>query len=237
MDFPIRLNHYLALKNYCSRREADVLIGQGRVKIDGKTAKLGDKVNADDRVEVDAKFFKKNIAEKRIYLAYNKPVGIVSHTPEKNQKAIADVLKLKEKLFPIGRLDKDSHGLILLTNDGRVTGKLLSPENEHEKEYLVRVDKGITNFFVKRMTEGVQIEGYLTKKAKVKQTGSTTFKITLTEGKKHQIRRMCSSLGYVIRDLQRIRVMSIKLQNLKPGEYRELDGEELRKFLDKLGLD
>jgi pseudouridine synthase len=236
MEFPIRLNHYLALKNYCSRRQADILIKQGHVKINGQVAKLGDKVNENDSVTVDDKFFKKNVAGNRVYLAYNKPKGIVSHTPEENQKSIADVFKFPKKLFPIGRLDKESHGLIILTNDGRITDKLLNPENEHDKEYVVRVDKEVTNFFVRHMTEGVKIEGYLTKKAKVKQTGSHTFRITLTEGKKHQIRRMCSAYGYTIRDLQRIRIMSIKIQNLKQGDYRELKGPELEKFLKELGL-
>lgn len=231
IKYPIRINKYLATKKICARREADVLIKQGKIKINGRTAILGDKVNEGDKVDV------KSIGKKLVYFAFNKPKGIITHSPEENEKSIKDVLDLGEDVFPLGRLDKDSSGLIILTNDGRVTDKLLNPKYDHEKEYIVRVVKPIDGLFLKKMGEGVKLEdGYVTKKCRVVKLSSDRFSIILTEGKKHQIRRMCDALGYAIKHLERRRIMNIKLNKLQPGEYREIKGKELTDFLASIGL-
>jgi 23S rRNA pseudouridine2604 synthase len=234
ITYPIRINRYLALNNYCSRREADALILKKIVKINGVVAKIGDKVNEGDAIEVDMQV--KNKLKKYRYFVYNKPMGIVSHTPEKQQQGIREVVDLPPDFFPVGRLDKKSHGLIILTNDGRVTDKLLNPEFEHEKEYTVRTNKSITNIFIKIMSNGVQLEDFKTKPCKIKKVAEKEFKIILTEGKKHQIRRMCTDIGFEVVDLKRIRVMNIKIGNLGTGKKRELVGSELENFLKSLGI-
>lgn len=244
MDFPVRINKYLALKNYCSRREADRLIERGMVKINGRKAKLGDQVFEADKVEVTKEA--RNALENFVYYAYNKPVGIVSHSAEEGQKDIKDALKFKlrhpdnggiiERVFPVGRLDRDSQGLIILTNDGRITDKLLNPKFRHEKEYLVTVDKDIKNHLLNVLKKGVNIEGYKTLPSKAWQIGPRNFRIVIFEGKRHQIRRMCAALDYRVTGLKRIRIMNIKLENLKVGEYRKVEGEELKKFLEELGI-
>ncbi len=231
--YPVRINRYLALKNYCSRRQADKLIEQKQIKINGKIAQLGDKVFEKDKVELRAQA--KKSQKQRVYLAYNKPIGIETHASIKGQKDIKSVLKFKVPLFPIGRLDKDSHGLMILTNDGRITDKLLNPKYEHEKEYLVEVDRPLSPNFIKRISSGIQLEDFHTKKCFAKQTGIKSFQIILTEGKKRQIRRMCEAFRYNVLDLKRIRIMNIKLRDLKPGQYREIQGEELKEFFKKLG--
>lgn len=231
IKYPVRINKYLALKNVCARREADELIVQKKVKINGKIAVLGAKVNENDKVVVEG--FKKKL----VYLAFNKPKGVITHSAEEGETAIKDVQDFGEDIFPLGRLDKDSCGLILLTNDGRVTDKLLNPKYEHEKEYIVRVVKPIDGLFMKKMEQGIKLEdGYVTKKCKVTKISSDRFSIVLTEGKKHQIRRMCDVLGYAIKHLERRRIMNIKLLRLQPGEYREIKGKELEDFLKSLGL-
>ncbi len=232
--YPIRINRYLALNNLCSRREADDLIAKKIVRINGKIAQLGDKVNEDDRVEVDEK--KKNTLKIYRYFAYNKPRGIITHSPQGNEKSIQQIAGLPADIFPVGRLDKNSHGLILLTNDGRVTDKLLNPEYEHEKEYIVRVNKILKNIFLKVFANGIQLEDFKTKKCQAEKIDDFSFRAVLTEGKKHQIRRMCTVEGYEVDDLKRIRVMNIELKNLKVGQYRELKGRELDEFLGELGL-
>jgi 23S rRNA pseudouridine2604 synthase len=230
--FPMRINKYLALKNIASRREADELIRLGRIKINGKRASLGDKVFETDKVEVSGKNLKK-----LVYYAYNKPVGIITHSPQGEEKSIADITSFKENVFPVGRLDKNSWGLIILTNDGRVTDKILSPERNHEKEYSVTVERKISESFLRKMGEGVKLDdGYRTKKAKILKINDHLFSIILTEGKKRQIRRMCTALGFSVRDLKRVRILNIGLRKLKPGEFREVKGEELREFLQKIGL-
>lgn len=234
MEFPMRINKYLAVKNYASRREADRLIQVGMVKINGRVAKLGDKVNEKDVVEVSKRVTER--MKELVYVAYNKPLGIVTHSPENDQDEILDVVNVGVPVFPIGRLDRSSHGLILLTNDGRITDKLLSPKYDHEKEYLVRVNKPIEKHFLKHLGTGIDIEGYKTKPAKVKQTTEKSFNIVLTEGKKHQIRRMCAAFGYVTNDLKRVRIMNIKLGNLKEGQWRKIEGIELKEFLKLLNL-
>lgn len=231
--YPMRINRYLALENVCSRREADVLIEQGKVTINGQMAVLGDKVSESDNVEVFLDGAEKELA----YLAFNKPKGIITHSPQNGEKSIADILRYPQKVYPLGRLDKDSHGLIILTNDGRVTGKLLEPENFHEKEYVVKVDRDITPSFLKHMAEGVELDdGYKTREAKVKKIDERTFSIILTEGKKRQIRRMCESLGRNVIDLKRTRILNINLGEIKPGKFREITGGELEEFLKRIGL-
>ncbi len=234
ITYPTRINRYLFLKGFCSRREADRLIEKGEVKINGKVAILGQKVEEKDKVEISHKV--KKIADERVYLAFNKPKGIVTHDPQKGQKGINDILKYDKKVFPLGRLDKESRGLIILTNDGRITNALLNPEKYHEKEYVVEINHRLDMESIKKMESGIKIDGYKTKPAKIKKTDARVFHITLTEGKKHQIRRMCSALKYEVKDLRRVRIMNVKLGNLKVGQYREIKGEELSKFLKELGV-
>jgi len=234
-NYPIRINKYLSLQNYCSRREADGLIEAGLVKINGRIAVLGDKVSENDKVEVSQSV--KDRASKLKYYAYHKPAEIVTHTPEEGQYGIREIFPVKDKtIFPVGRLDKSSRGLIILTNDGRITGKLLGPEMNREKEYMVRVDKKINGFFLNKLSFGLDLGDFVTKPCQARQTGADEFSIILTEGKKHQIRRMCDALGFVVKDLQRIRIMNIGLKDLKPNKYREIKGKELETFLSALGL-
>lgn len=234
IKYPIRINRYLLLKGFCSRREADRLIEKKQVKINGKIAEIGQKVEKGDEIEVSKKV--EEIAQNRVYLAFNKPRGIVTHDPIEGQKSIEDILEYSVKVFPLGRLDKDSHGLIILTNDGRITNPLLNPELSHEKEYVVEVNHRIDLNFIRSMESGVKIDNYKTKPTKIKKIDPRKFHIVLTEGKKHQIRRMCSALKQEVEDLKRIRVMNIKLGNLKEGDYREIKGEELERFLKSLGI-
>lgn len=235
VSWPMRINRYLALKNYASRREADVLIEKGVVFINGQKAKIGDKVQESDLVKVDTSDVKVKM-KKLVYLAYNKPRGIVTHSPKEGQKGIADVTYLASDVFPVGRLDKNSRGLLILSNDGRITDKLLNPEYDHEKEYVVTVNKPITNIFLKVMSQGVQLEDFKTKPSIVKKIDDLTFSIILTEGKKHQIRRMCAALGWEVADLKRVRVMNIKLGGLKNGQIRKIEAVELAELLNSLGL-
>ncbi len=232
-NFPIRINKYLALNNYSTRRGADELIQKGYVLINGKRARLGDQVYENDEVVVN----KKAIKTDYVYYAYNKAIGI-STNPDIGTKDILKVTKFKEKVFPIGRLDKDSHGLIIMTNDGRITDRLLSPLYVHEKEYVVKVEPNITEKFVELMANGVRFDKYISKKCEVWKKGQSknTFHIILTEGKKRQIRRMCEALHHKVIELKRIRIMNVELSKIKEGEYRKIDGEELEKFLKLLKL-
>jgi 23S rRNA pseudouridine2604 synthase len=221
----VRINKYLAEKKYSTRRGADELISKGLVFVNGKVASLGQQVAETDKVEIRGKQ-----AEYRYFL-YNKPVGIVTSTPQEGEKDIAHHSKFPIKVFPIGRLDKDSSGLIMMTNDGRITKELLSPEENHEKEYAVTVNKMLSKEFVAKMERGVLVEktdggkeGYKTKSCKVKITGDKTFTIILTEGKNRQIRRMCEALGYRVTALERFRIGKFLLGKLKPGEWREIKG-------------
>ena len=228
----MRINKYLADRNISTRRGADALIKKGLVKINGKIAKLGDQVSETDKVEVSKKAERKDY----IYLAYNKPEGIVTNAPQGKEEEISDKIKIKHKVFPIGRLDKDSSGLIILTNDGRITGPLLSPQREHDKEYLVKVDRPFDDMFLRKMGLGVKLDDYKTKPAEIKRHSRDSFKIILTEGKKRQIRRMCETLGYRVKNLKRIRIMNINIGLLKPNEYRRLGGPELKEFLKNLKI-
>ncbi|KKR42203.1 MAG: Ribosomal large subunit pseudouridine synthase F [Parcubacteria group bacterium GW2011_GWF1_40_6] len=209
----MRINKYLADKKISTRRGADELIKNKKVFINGKLAELGSQVNETDKIEVRGV---KKVEYK--YFAYNKPIGIETGSPQ-------------EDLFPLGRLDKNSHGLLILTNDGRITDQLLNPKYFHEKEYVVKTSNKLRSNFKQKMEAGVDIEGYQTKPCKVKIINENTFRVILTEGKKHQIRRMCSALFQEISDLKRERIMNIKLGNLKPNATREIKGEELAIFL------
>ncbi|PIR68384.1 23S rRNA pseudouridine synthase F [Candidatus Nomurabacteria bacterium CG10_big_fil_rev_8_21_14_0_10_35_16] len=232
--YPMRINKYLAFKKISTRRGADELIKNKKVFINGKLAVLGSKVNENDKIEVRGVQLKKYI-----YLAYNKPIDIITHSPQSGEKDIRENIKnanIPKDIFPIGRLDKNSHGLIILTNDGRLTDQLLNPKFSHEKEYVVQTSNKLRSSFKAKMEKGVNIEGYITKPCKVKIINNFTFNIILTEGKKHQIRRMCSALFQEIADLKRIRIMNIQLGNLKPNNTREIKGGELEVFLGSLGL-
>jgi len=224
-DDSISLNKYISNTGYCSRREADKLIEQGRVTINGNVAVPGNRVSPGDEVTFDGQRIRNKV--KPIYIALNKPVGIVSTTDPKEQDNIISFLNHKRRLFPIGRLDKDSQGLIFLTNDGNIVNKILRAENRHEKEYLVTVKEQITPAFIKNMESGVQILGTKTKPCKVRQVSSSTFRIILTQGLNRQIRRMCHKLGYKVTYLKRIRIMNVKLAKMKPGEWRYLEKEEM----------
>lgn len=232
--YPIRINRYLALRNICSRREGDALIEKGVVLINGKKAKIGDKVNETDKVTVNSNAT--DVMKKYVYYAFNKPRGIVTHSPKDGQRSIKDITSSADDVFPVGRLDKNSRGLLILTNDGRINDKLLNPEHDHEKEYVVTVNKPITNIFLKVMRQGVQLEDFKTKPADVVKKDETTFHIVLTEGKKHQIRRMCTALGWEVVDLKRVRVMSVKLGTLGSGQQRKIQGAELEELLKSLGI-
>lgn len=230
-SFPMRINKYLALHKHSTRRGADEIIEKKQVFINGRLAVLGDKVLETDKVEVKYRGPKKEL----MYIAYNKPKGIVTHSSQKGDREIKHVFPIKD-VFPIGRLDKDSHGLIIMTNDGRITDRLLSPEHLHDKEYAVTTKEKLRTSFKANMEKGVKIEHEQTKPCKVTLTGDRSFKVILTEGKKHQIRRMCSALFQEVDDLKRIRIMNIHLGDLKEGQYRMIEGQEKEQFLKALDL-
>ena len=222
-----RINKYLSEVGYCSRRRADRLIEEGKVTINGKVTEIGSKVEDDDKVEVEGQRIKKLTKQKKIYLAFNKPVGIVCTTNRRIEPHnIIDFIKYPKRIFPIGRLDKDSEGLIFLTNDGDIVNKILRARNNHEKEYIVIVNRPINREFIKRMSNGVKILDTTTKNCFVKQLGQKKFKIILTQGLNRQIRRMCEFLGYKVQSLKRVRIMNIKL-DLPTGKYREFTKEEI----------
>ena len=224
-----RLNKFLSEAGYCSRREADRLIEAGRVTINDEIPEMGTKVIAGDRVKVDGELIEGNKKD-FVYLAFNKPIGIVCTTDTRVEKDnIIDFINYHKRIFPIGRLDKPSEGLILLTDDGDIVNKILRASNNHEKEYVVTVDKAISQTFIERMSNGIYIEelGQRTKKCKVKKINKFTFSIILTQGLNRQIRRMCDYLNYDVQTLKRVRIMNIKL-DMPIGEYRELSKEEFK---------
>ena len=207
-----RINKYLSEVGYCSRRRADRLIEQGKVKINGEISEIGTKVEDCDLVEVEGQIIEKSTKQKKIYLAFNKPVGIVCTTNrELEPNNIIDFINYPKRIFPIGRLDKLSEGLIFLTNDGDIVNKILRARNNHEKEYIVSVNRPINKEFIQTMSNGVEILETITKNCFAKQMGPKKFKIILTEGLNRQIRRMCESLGYRVQSLKRVRIMNIKL--------------------------
>ncbi|TXE09876.1 23S rRNA pseudouridine(2604) synthase RluF [Seonamhaeicola algicola] len=222
-----RLNKYLSEVGYCSRREADKLIDAGRVTINGTVPEMGTKVAPNDVVAVDGEIIK-NTKDHFVYLAFNKPVGIVCTTDTRVEKDnIIDFIGYHKRIFPVGRLDKPSEGLILLTDDGDIVNKILRASNNHEKEYIVTVDKPISQTFIERMKKGIYLDELkqTTKPCKVKKINSTTFKIVLTQGLNRQIRRMCAHLNYEVQTLKRVRIMNIKL-DLPVGKHRELTKDE-----------
>jgi len=236
VEFPIRINKYLAEKGHATRRGADALIDSGIVFVNGKNALIGQQIQASDKVEVRG--VQTNSHQ---YLLYYKPRGVITHSPAPHETDIAMQIKADhsvEGVFPVGRLDKDSEGLILLTNDGRITKRLLDPENDHEKEYEVLVDKRVTGAFLRQLAHGVSIEGYRTKSAVavVDTRNEHKFNITLTEGKKHQIRRMCAALGYQVVELKRTRIIGFSIRPLTVGKVRKLSPREIQILYKTLGI-
>lgn len=239
--YPMRINKYLAHQGLATRRGADDIVAQGKVLINGRVAVLGDKVQETDTVEIAGTITPK----KFVYFAYNKPVGVITHSPQLGEQDIKTSITKKGgvtkrgemgDVFPIGRLDKDSSGLIILTNDGRVTDRLLNPDYDHDKEYQVRTSQLLRDGFKKAMEAGVNIEGYLTQPCTVRKTGPKSFNITLTEGKKHQIRRMVAALHNEVVELERVRILNIRLEDLKPNATRPITGTELATFLSTIGM-
>ena len=222
-----RINKYLSEFGYCSRRVADRLIERGKVTINGKIPEMGTKVQEGDNVEVEGQRIEKSTRQKNIYLAFNKPVGIVCTTDRRLEPDnVIDFIKYPTRIFPIGRLDKPSEGLLFLTNDGDIVNKILRSRNNHEKEYIVSLNRPINRDFLQKMSTGVEILDTITKNCIVEQLGPKKFKIILTQGLNRQIRRMCESLGYRVKSLKRVRIMNIKL-DVPLGKYREFTNEEL----------
>ena len=222
-----RINKYLSEVGYCSRRVADSLIEEGKVTINGEIPEMGTKVKEGDQVEVEGQRIEKSTKHEKIYLVFNKPAGIVCTTDRRVESDnIIDFIKYPTRIFPIGRLDKPSEGLIFLTNDGDIVNKILRARNNHEKEYIVSVNRPINRDFIHSMSNGVEILDTITKNCFVKQLGPKKFRIILTQGLNRQIRRMCESLGFRVKSLKRVRIMNIKL-DVSTGEYREFTKEEL----------
>lgn len=224
----IRLNKAIAESGKFSRREADRLIETGRVKINNEVAPMGLKVTRETDIYVDDELINKR--EELVYLLLNKPRGITCTTDLKDSTNIVDYINHEKRIFPIGRLDKDSQGLIILTNDGDIVNKVLRSGNNHEKEYIVRVDKQIDNDFIYDMAHGVEIMDTVTKDCKVERMGDYRFRITLTEGMNRQIRKMCAAFGYIVYKLERVRIMNLELGDLEYGEWRELTPSEISKL-------
>ena len=234
MQEKTRINKYLSEVGYCSRRAADKLLEEGRITVNGIVPEMGTKISDEDLVEVDGKPIRES-EDQPIYIAFNKPVGIVCTTDTKRERDnIIEFINHPKRIFPIGRLDKPSEGLILLTNDGDIVNKILRARNNHEKEYLVRVDKPLNSKFLEKMRNGVPILDTVTKKCEVERIDDMTFLIVLTQGLNRQIRRMCEFLGYEVKKLKRIRIMNIKL-DLPVGKWRDLTDEELSKLNALLG--
>ena len=227
----MRLNKYISETGVCSRREADKWIDAGRVTCNGNPAALGTQVGEDDVVCIDGQPI--GAKKKQIYIALNKPVGVTCTTEAHIEDNIIELVGYPERIFPIGRLDKDSEGLILLTNDGDIVNEILRSENNHEKEYIVTVDRPITDLSLKMMASGIKIMGELTKPCKVGRIDQISFRMILTQGLNRQIRRMCSALGYKARRLQRVRIMNIHLGTLGSGQWRHLSDSELAGLLPR----
>lgn len=229
VDEQIRLNKFLSDAGYCSRREADRLVEQGVVKVNGKTAVMGQKVTINDSIMVKGKNISRE--EEQILIALNKPVGIECTTDLNNPDNIVDFINFDKRIYPIGRLDKNSQGLILLTNDGSIVNNILKGSNYHEKEYVVTVDKPVTDDFIKKMSTGVRIIDQVTRPCKVAKVKKHVFNIVLTQGLNRQIRRMCGELGYNVQKLKRIRIMNIELGNIPVGQYRKVTDSELKELM------
>lgn len=228
-DYGIRINKYLSEIGVCSRRGADKLIEAGRVTINGEVPEMGTKIKEGDQVQVDGKLVGPT-QDNHVYLIFNKPIGIVCTTDTRVEKDnIIDYINYPTRIFPIGRLDKPSEGLIFLTSDGDIVNKILRARNHHEKEYIVSVDKRISEDFIEKMSHGLPILDTITRKCKVEAINSTTFKITLTQGLNRQIRRMCEYLGYEVTTLKRVRIMNISL-DIPVGQWREFTPRELKEL-------
>ncbi|SEK34771.1 23S rRNA pseudouridine2604 synthase [Pseudobutyrivibrio ruminis] len=234
MEDSIRLNKYLSDAGVCSRRAADKAIEEGRVLVNGKPAEMGMRIGSADEVLFDGKPVS-NADKKPVLIAYNKPVGIVCTAEKREKNNIIDHINYPERIYPIGRLDKDSNGLILLTNQGDLVNKIMRAANAHEKEYIVTVDKDIDSDFIKKMSSGVYLDelDVTTRKCQVEKLSKRTFKIVLTQGLNRQIRRMCQMLGYRVRSLKRVRIMNIELNDLQEDTYRDVTEAEL-KALNKM---
>jgi 23S rRNA pseudouridine2604 synthase len=228
-DNSISLNKYISQTGICSRREADALIREGRVTINGQPTRPGNRVSEGDEVQIDGKPLKAK--PRPLYIAFNKPVGIVCTTDSKEPRNIVKYIGHPQRLFPIGRLDKPSEGLIFLTNDGDIVNKILRAGNEHEKEYIVSVKQPVDQAFVKKMSNGIPILGTVTQKCPVEKIGPHTFRIILTQGLNRQIRRMCEYLGYEVTSLKRVRIMNVPLGKLKVGAWRELSHKEVTQIM------
>lgn len=236
-----RLNKFISESGLCSRREADRFIAQGVVFINGRRAIIGDQVKPNDRVRVNGNELEPRDSDNVFFIALNKPVGVTSTTEENVRDNIVQYVNHSERLFPIGRLDKDSQGLIFLTNNGDLVNKILRAGNKHEKEYVVTVNKPLTGAVINGMANGVPMLGVITKKCKIVQEGATTFRITLIQGLNRQIRRMCEHFGYEVTKLERVRIMNINLKGLPVGDWRDLTDSEKEIIYDLLkgstGLD
>ncbi len=224
----IRINKFIGESGFCSRREADRLLEAGEVRINNKVAKLGDRVLPNDTITVKGKVLTKE--EELVYIVLNKPIGITCTTDTSIKGNIVDYINYPKRIFHVGRLDKDSQGLMLMTNDGEIVNKILRARNNHEKEYIVTVDKPITDEFIKKMGSGVEILDTVTRDCFVKKEAKRTFRIILTQGLNRQIRRMCEALGYNVVKLQRIRIMNIKLGSLPLGHWRYVTPKELKEL-------
>ena len=233
MDEKIRINKYLSEAGICSRREADRMIEEGRITVNGKKAESGQKVSLEDEVCADNIPVHKN--EKKVLLLFNKPRGIVCSTKQQfDETTVTDYLDYPLRVYPVGRLDKESQGLLLLTNEGDLVNKIMRAGNYHEKEYFVTVNKPVDREFVRRMSKGVPVLDTVTRPCRVVQTGECSFRIILTQGLNRQIRRMCEACGYRVKRLRRIRVMNIELGDLPVGQYRKLEERELKQLYERL---
>lgn len=234
MSEPVRINKYLSEAGICSRREADRQIEAGRVTINGRVAVMGDKVFPGDKVMYGKKRLSKE--EEIILIAVNKPAGIVCTAEKRERNNIVDYVKYPKRIYPIGRLDKDSHGLILMTNQGDLVNKMMRSGNLHEKEYIVKVNRDITEEFIRKMSQGVYLKELdaATRPCQVEKVGKRTFRIILTQGMNRQIRRMCETFQYRVMDLKRVRIMNIRLGDLKEGAYREVTSEEWKELKEQI---
>ena len=227
-----RLNKFVADSGYCSRREADRLIAEGRVQVDGRPGELGDRVLPGMRVTVDGQSLSGR--GEKVYIALNKPAGIVCTTDPREPMNVVDYLDYPIRIFPVGRLDKDSEGLLLMTSDGEIINRILRAAGGHEKEYEVEIDRPVTKEFVEKMSAGVPILDTVTLPCRVRRTGEKSFNIILVQGLNRQIRRMCEALGCNVVRLRRIRIMNIRLGAMRPGQWRELSEEELSGLMERL---
>lgn len=232
MEQEVRLNKFLSDAGVCSRREADRLIDAGRVKVDGTVAVMGQKVTKTQKIKIDSKPIQRD--DEKVVIAFHKPRGIVCTTSKKDKDNIVDYINYGKRIYPVGRLDKDSSGLILLTNQGELVDKILRGSNFHEKEYIVTVNKKITPEFLRAMGSGVPILDTVTRPCEIEQISARTFRIILTQGLNRQIRRMCEYFDYRVVELTRVRVMNIRLGRLKEGTYRKVEGKELEELFGLL---